>query len=79
MRTLRPTGANMRSKEIVLAVVVKGYRTDPVQGWVYQTLTTLKTMLRSNETWVPLWRQAWKAMQKRRIRPDTEGLAATAD
>ena len=27
MRTLRPTGANTRSKEIVLAVLVKGHRT----------------------------------------------------
>ena len=51
MRTLWPTGANMRSKEFVLAVLVKGHRTDPVQVWAYQTLTTLKTMLRSNETW----------------------------
>ena len=43
MRTLWPRGANMRSKEIVLAVLVTGHRTDPVQVWVYQTLTTLKT------------------------------------
>ena len=26
----------MRSKEIVLAVLVKGRRTDPAQVWVYQ-------------------------------------------
>ena len=55
----------MSSKEIVLAVLVK----DPVQVWAYQTLATCETMLRSNESWVPLWRQAWEAMQKRRIRP----------
>ena len=41
----------MRSKEIVLAVLVKGHRTDLVQVWAYRALTTLKTMLRSNETW----------------------------
>ena len=58
MRTLWPTEANMRSKEIVLAVLVKGHRTDP---GAYQTLTTLNTMLRSNGTWIPLWRQAWEA------------------
>ena len=79
MRTLWPTGANMRSKGIVLAVLVKGHRTDPVQVWVYQTLTTPKTMLRSNGTWIPLWRQAWEVMQKRRVRPGTEGLAAIVD
>ena len=69
----------MRSKEIVLAFLVKGHRTDPVQVWVYQTLTTLKTMLRSNGTWITLWRQALEAMQKRRVRPGTEGLAANID
>ena len=74
-----PAGANMRSKEIVLAVLVKGHRTDPVQVWVYQTLTTLKMMLRSNGTWIPLWKQAWEAMQKRRVIPGTEGLAANVD
>ena len=82
MRTLWPTGANMRSKEVVLialAVLVKVHRTDPVQVWVYQTLTTLKTVLRSNGTWIPLWRQAWEAMQKRRVRPGTVGLAANVD
>ena len=79
MRTLWPTGANMRSKEIVLAVLVKGHRTDPVQVWVYQTLTTLKTMFRSSWTWIPLWRQAWEAMQKRIVKPGTEGLAAKVD
>ena len=42
----------MRSKEIVLSVLVTGHRTDPVQIWVYQTLTTLKMMLRSNGTWI---------------------------
>ena len=42
---------DMRSKEIVLAVLVKGHRTDLVQVWAYRALTTLKTMLRSNETW----------------------------
>ena len=67
MRTLWPTGANMRSKEIVLAVLVKGHRIDPVQVCVYQILITLKTMLRSNGTWIPLWRRAWEAMQKRRV------------
>ena len=77
-RTLWPTGANVRSKEIVLAVLVKGHRTDPVQVWAYQTLT-LKVMLRSNETWIPLWRQAREAMQKRRVRLWTEGLAANVD
>ena len=66
MRTLWPKGANMRSKEIVLAVLVKGHRTDPVQVWAYQTTTALRTMLRSKETWVPLSRQAWKAMQKKK-------------
>ena len=79
MRTLWPTGANMRLKEIVLAVLVKGHRTDPVQVWVCQGLATLKTMLRSNETWIPLWRQAWEAMQKSGVRPGTEGLAANVD
>ena len=79
MRALWPTGANMRSKEVVLAVLVKGHRTDPLQVWAYQTLTTLKTMLSSNETWIPLWRQAWEAMQKRRVRPGKEGLAANID
>ena len=78
MRTLWPTGANMRSREIVLAVLVKGHRTDPMQVWAYQTLTILRTMLRSNTTWTPLWQQAWEAMGKRRIRPGTEGLAANA-
>ena len=33
MRTLWPTGANMRSKKIVLAALVKGHRTDPVHVW----------------------------------------------
>ena len=33
MRILWPTGANMRSKEIVLAALVKGHRTDPLQVW----------------------------------------------
>ena len=82
MRTLWPTGANMKSQEIVLivlAVLVKGHRTGPAQVWVYQTPTTLKTMLRSNGTWVPLWRQAWEAMQERRVRPGTVGLAANVD
>ena len=69
----------MRSKEIVLAVLVKGHRTDPVQVWAYQTLTTLKTMLGINGTWIPLWRQAWEAMQWRRVKPGTEGLAANVD
>ena len=78
MRTSWPTGANMRSREVVLAILVKGHRTDPVQVWACQTLTMLRTMLRANATWVPLWQQAWKAMQKRRIRPGTEGLAANA-
>ena len=64
----------MRSKEIVLAVLVKGRRTDPAQVWVYQTLTTLKTVLRSNGTWIPLWRQAWRAMQKRRVKPGNRGI-----
>ena len=36
----------MRSKEIVLAVLVKGHRIDRVQVWAYQTLATLKTMLK---------------------------------
>ena len=66
MRTLWPTGANMRSREVVLAILVKGHRTDPVQVWAYQTLTMLRTMLRANATWVPLWQQAWKAMQKKK-------------
>ena len=48
MRTLWPTGANMKSKEIVLGVLVKGHRIDPVQVWAYQTLATLKTILKSN-------------------------------
>ena len=39
MRTLWPAGANVRSKEVVLAVLVKGHSTDLVQVWVYQTLT----------------------------------------
>ena len=43
------------------------------------TLTTLKTMLRSNGTWIPVWRQAWEAMQKRIVRPGAEGLAANVD
>ena len=37
----------MRSKEVVLAVMVKGQRTDLVHVWAYQTLTTLKVMLRA--------------------------------
>ena len=77
MRTLWPKGANMRSREVVLAVLVKGHRTDPVQVWAYQTLTMLRTMLRGKRN-VELWQQAWKAMQKRRIRLGTEGLAANA-
>ena len=32
MRTLWPTGTNMRSKEIVLAVLVKGHRTQDRPG-----------------------------------------------
>ena len=64
IRTLWPTGTNMRSKEIALAVLVKGHRTDPVQVWAYGTLTTLKVMLSSNETWILLWRQAWKPCRK---------------
>ena len=36
-------------------------------------------MLRSNGTWIALWRQAWEAMQKRRVKPGTEGLAANVD
>ena len=46
---------------------------------MYQTLTKLKTMLRSNMTWIPPWRQAREAMQKRRVRPGTKGLAANID
>ena len=58
MRTLWPTGANMRSKEIVLAVLVKGHRTDLVQVWVYQALTALKNDAQEQHgTWIPLWRQ----------------------
>ena len=34
MRTLWPTGANMRSKESLLAVLVEQDRIDPVQVWV---------------------------------------------
>ena len=49
MRTLWPVGATMRSKETVLAVLVKGHRTDPVQVRVYQTLTTLKMMLKQRD------------------------------
>ena len=78
MRTLWPTGANMRSREVVLAILVKGHRTEKVQVWAYQTLTMLRTMLPGNATWVPLWQQAWKAMQKRKIRPGTEEMAANA-
>ena len=40
----------MRSKEVILAVLVKGHRTDLVQVWAFQTLATLRTMLRSNAT-----------------------------
>ena len=53
----------MRSKVSALAVLVKGHRIDQVQVWANQTLATLKTMLKSNESRVPLWRQAWEAMQ----------------
>ena len=28
---------------------------------------------------IPLWRQAWEATQKRRVKPGTEGLAANDD
>ena len=66
MRTLWPAGANMGSKETVRAVLVKGHRTDLVQVWAYQTLKTLKTILRSNETRVPLWRQAWESHAKKK-------------
>ena len=66
MRTLWPTGANMRSREIVLAVLVEGHRIDPVQVRAYQTLTMLRTMQRSNATWITLWKQAWEALQKKK-------------
>ena len=80
MRTLWPTGANMRSKEVVLAVLVKGHRIDPVQIWAYQTLATLKTMLKSNESWVSPWRQAVGSHAKKEgSDPGAEGLAANVD
>ena len=69
----------MRSKEIVLAGLVKGHRTDPVRGprWLYQHRIPLKMLLRSNG--IPLWIQAWEAILKRRVKPGTEGLAACVD
>ena len=73
---LWPTGANMRSKEIVLAVLVKGHRIDPVQVWAYQTLATLKTVLKSNESRVPLWRQAWEATAKKKDQTRHRGLGS---
>ena len=59
MRTLWPTGAYMRSKEVEMTMLVKGQRTDPLQVWMYQTLTMLRTTLAENSTWIPLWQQAW--------------------
>ena len=52
MRTLWPTRANMRSKEIVLAVLVKGHRTDPVQVWVCQTMTDTENDAWEESAWV---------------------------
>ena len=72
MRTLWPTGANMRSKEVVLTMPVKGHRTHPIQVWIHQTPTILRTMLSENSTWIPLWQQAWEAMRRRRVGPGTE-------
>ena len=68
----------MRSKEVVLTMLVKGHTTDPVQVWMYQTLTTLRTMLLGDVTRVPLWQETWEAMRRRRVGPRTEGLTAKA-
>ena len=59
-------------------MLVKGHTTDPVQVWMYQTLTTLSTMLLGHVTRVPLWQETWEAMRRRRVGPRTEGLTAKA-
>ena len=67
-------------KELVLAVLVKGHKDRPGAGLgVPDPGQRSKTMLRSHGTWIPLWRQAWEAMQKRRVKRGTEGLAANVD
>ena len=47
---------------------------------MYQILTTLKTMLRSNGTWIPLWRQGVeKPCRREESDQDTAGLVANVD
>ena len=43
MDTLWPAGADMMSKEVVLSMRVRSHKTDPVQVWIYQTMTALRT------------------------------------
>ena len=71
MRTLWPAGAKMRSKEIVLAVLVKGHKDRPGTGLGVPDPNNTEVDAQEQRDMDPV--------QKRRVKPGTEGMAANVD